>query len=261
MSIKSKVPIAAALVLTLARAVGAVVSTLSAPAPVAALGGRHLSLLSAFTGHPTSRRSFRFLKYASGPVPARGHDPGGDRAVSDLRRVLASRRPQIEDETARGSRKHQRLPRWTGHAAQLALLVADAGLLLYFFAGITGVGWTNLMSAKLAFAMLLAVIVTTLSYGYLAVAGSRRQRDNRGNKGHLVTGAYALTSIRSLRPVHIPQRVSRRSGDRAALRPTAIPGRCTSWLSALAIPRSSMTATRRMPHGADRLIVQRGWTG
>src|ERR1700689_1333593 len=152
MSTKSKVPIAAAeLMLTLA---GAVFSALSALASVATLGGRHLSLLSARTGHPTSRRSFRFLKYASGPLPARGHDPGGDGAGPDLRRYQAAQRAQIEDEAARGSRKHQRLPRWISHVPKLVLLV-DFSLLLYFFAGITNVDWTSPMSANLAFAVLL----------------------------------------------------------------------------------------------------------
>jgi len=100
------------------------------------------------------------------------HPDGGHETVADLQRYQAAKRAELEDERARGSRKHQRLPRWIGHIPKLVLLV-DFCLLLYFFAGITDVDWTSPLSANLAFAVLLAAMVTTLCYGFLAFAGIR----------------------------------------------------------------------------------------
>jgi hypothetical protein len=100
------------------------------------------------------------------------HPDGGQETVADLQRYQAAQRAQIEDEKARGSRKHQRLPRWISNVPKLVLLV-DFSLLLYFFAGITDVDWSSPVSADLAFAVLLAAMVTTLCYGFLAFAGYR----------------------------------------------------------------------------------------
>jgi hypothetical protein len=111
--------------------------------------------------------------------------------VADLRRYQAAQRAQIEDEKARGSRKHQRLPRWIGHVPRLVLLV-DFCLLLYFFAGITDVDWGSPLSAPLAFAALLAAMVTLLSYGFLAFSGYRL----RGHKDH--SGAIATGDLDGL---------------------------------------------------------------
>ena len=119
------------------------------------------------------------------------HPDGGQETVADLRRYQAAQRAQIEDEKARGSRKHQRLPRWIGHVPKLVLLV-DFCLLLYFFAGITDVDWSSPLSAPLAFAVLLAAMVTLLSYGFLAFAGYRL----RGYKDH--SGAIASGDLDGL---------------------------------------------------------------
>ncbi len=119
------------------------------------------------------------------------HPNGGQETVADLRRYQAVLRAQTEDELARGSRKHQRLPRWIGHIPKLVLL-ADVSLLLYFFAGITDVDWASPLSANLAFAVILAVMVTTLSYGFLAFAGYRL----RGYKDH--SGAIAFGDLDGL---------------------------------------------------------------
>jgi hypothetical protein len=73
---------------------------------------------------------------------------------------------------ADGSRKHGRLPRWISHIPRLVLVV-DFSLLLYFFAGITNVDWGSPISASLGFAILLGVMVTTLSYGFLSFTGYR----------------------------------------------------------------------------------------
>ena len=119
------------------------------------------------------------------------HPDGGQETVADMQRCQAAQRAQIEDEMARGSRKHRRLPRWIGHVPKLVLLV-DLCLLLYFFAGITDVDWASPLSANLAFAVLLAIMVTTLCYGFLAFAGYRL----RGYKDH--SGGIAFGDLDGL---------------------------------------------------------------
>jgi hypothetical protein len=119
------------------------------------------------------------------------HPDGGQETVADLRRHQAVQRAQIEDEMTRGSRKHHRLPRWIGHIPKLVLLV-DFCLLLYFFAGITDVDWASPLSANLAFAVLLAAMVTALSYGFLAFTGYRL----RGHKDH--SGAIVFRDLDGL---------------------------------------------------------------
>ena len=119
------------------------------------------------------------------------HPDGGQETVADLQRCQAAQRSQIEDEMARGSRKHRRLPRWIGHVPKLVLVV-DFCLLLYFFAGITDVNWASPLSANLAFAVLLAAMVTTLCYGFLAFAGYRL----RGYKDH--SGGIAFGDLDGL---------------------------------------------------------------
>ena len=70
--------------------------------------------------------------------------------------------------------------------------MVDFCLLLYFFAGITDVDWASPLSANLAFAVLLAAMVTTLCYGFLAFAGYRL----RGYKDH--SGAIAFGDLDGL---------------------------------------------------------------
>ncbi len=119
------------------------------------------------------------------------HPDGGQETVADLQRYQAAQRAQIDDEKARGSRKHQRLPRWIGHIPKLVLAL-DFALLLYFFAGITDVDWASPLSADLAFAVLLAAMVTLLAYGFLAFAGYRL----RGYKDH--SGAIVFGDLDGL---------------------------------------------------------------
>lgn len=119
------------------------------------------------------------------------HPDGGQRPVAEVQRDEAAARRRIEDETARGSRKHQRLPRWIGRIPILVLLV-DFCLLLYFFSGITNVNWGSPLGANLVFAVLVAGMVTVLSYGFLAFAGHRL----RGYKDH--SGAVAFRDLDAL---------------------------------------------------------------
>jgi len=119
------------------------------------------------------------------------HPDGGLRPVREVVRDEASQRAEIADDRANGSRKHQRLPSWLGRTPQLVLVV-DFSLLLYFFAGITDVNWASPLSADLVFAVLLAVMVTVLSYGFLAFTGHRL----RSHKDH--SGAIPLADLDSL---------------------------------------------------------------
>lgn len=119
------------------------------------------------------------------------HPDGGLRPVGEVARDEQAQRAQIEDDRACGSRKHHRLPRWIGGIPRLVLIV-DLCLLLYFFSGITDVDWASPLSADLAFAVLLAVMVTVLSYGFLAFAGHRL----RSYKDH--SGAIPLADLDGL---------------------------------------------------------------
>jgi hypothetical protein len=119
------------------------------------------------------------------------HPDGGLRPVDEVARDEEAQRVQIEDDRARGSRKHHRLPRWIGGIPRIVLVV-DLSLLLYFFAGITDVDWSSPLSADLAFALLLAVMVTVLSYGFLAFAGHRL----RSYKDH--SGAIPVADLDGL---------------------------------------------------------------
>jgi hypothetical protein len=116
------------------------------------------------------------------------HPDGGWRRVTDVVQDEAKQRVQIETDRANGSRKHQRLPRWLGRIPQLVLVV-DFCLLLYFFAGITDVDWASPLSADLVFAVLLAVMVTVLAYGFLSFTGHRL----RSHKDH--SGTIALADL------------------------------------------------------------------
>ena len=92
---------------------------------------------------------------------------------------------QINRETALGSLKHRRLPRWQHWIPKLVLFF-DFILLLYFFAGITDVDWQSPLSMNLAFATALAAMVTVLSYGFLSFTGHRmRSHKNHAGTVHL----------------------------------------------------------------------------
>jgi hypothetical protein len=119
------------------------------------------------------------------------HPVGGHEAVGDVQQDRAALRAQIDGEIASGSRKHQRMPLWIGNIPKL-VFIFDVALLLYFFAGITDVDWSSPVSMNLAFAALLASMVTTLSYGFLAFTGYRL----RGYKDH--SGAVTLDDLDTL---------------------------------------------------------------
>jgi hypothetical protein len=135
------------------------------------------------------RVSMPASKAPSGDVRSRlaGHLYGDH---SDLCQRLPARirlecesalRAQIELEMSRGSLKHHRLPWWMRWIPRAAM-VCDFGLLLYLFAGITNVVWARPLSVSLAFATMLAVVVTTLAFGFFAFTGCgmRARKDHAG---------------------------------------------------------------------------------
>ena len=110
------------------------------------------------------------------------HPDGGKRTVKQTLADEEEQRGQITRETAMGSRKHRRLPRWQRWIPKLVLFF-DFCLLVYFFAGVTNVDWQSPLSMNLVFAIALAAMVTLLAYGFLAFTGHRM----RSHKNHVGT--------------------------------------------------------------------------
>lgn len=110
------------------------------------------------------------------------HPDGGDSQVEEIIAAEQAQRSKIDEETGAGSKKHQRMPRWIRWVPRFVLCF-DFSLLLYFFAGITNVDWSSPLSTALGFAIVLAAMVTLLSYGLLAFTGHRL----RGHKNHAGT--------------------------------------------------------------------------
>ena len=110
------------------------------------------------------------------------HPDGGDSTVEEIQRQEKAQRDEIDQETAEGSRKHHRFVQWIRSIPKY-VLAFDFGLLLYFFAGITNVNWSSPVSLALAFAVVLAAMVTLLSYGFLTFTGHRL----RSHKNHAGT--------------------------------------------------------------------------
>lgn len=113
------------------------------------------------------------------------HPDGGERTVAETQADEEEQRRQINRETAFGSLKHHRLPRWQHWIPKLVLFF-DLAMLLYFFAGITNVNWQSPLSLNTAFATTLAAMVTVLAYGFLAFTGNRmRSHKNHAGTVHL----------------------------------------------------------------------------
>ena len=131
----------------------------------------------------TERRNHYLLISADFRLKDRvSHPDGGDCPVDEVLQYETAQRAQIDQEAASGSRKHYRLPRWIRRIPAF-VLAFDFALLLYFFAGITDVNWASPLSLALAFAIMLAAMVTLLSYGLLAFTGNRL----RSHKNHAGT--------------------------------------------------------------------------
>jgi hypothetical protein len=111
--------------------------------------------------------------YRGGELVA--HPDGGVRTVADTADDQDELREQITADIANGSRKHRRLP-VALHRVPALVFIADALLLLYFFSGITNVDWSRPFSAALLFALLLAGMVTGISFAFFWFTGDRLQQ-------------------------------------------------------------------------------------
>jgi hypothetical protein len=132
------------------------------------------------------------------------------------------------------SRKHRRLPRWQGWIPKFVLSF-DFALLLYFFAGITNVNWQSPVSMSLAFAIILAGMVTVLAYGFLSFTGHRmRSYKNHAGTVHLdeldgfTKAAYAtamavITVLAALMYLRIRSEVIDALGQQAGVTSLVIP--------------------------------------
>jgi hypothetical protein len=111
--------------------------------------------------------------YCGGNLVA--HPDGGVRTVAETAGDQDQQRAVIAADIQDGSRRHRRLPRALRRIPVL-VFVADALLLLYFFSGVTNVDWSSPLSAALVFAVLLAVMVTGISFAFFRFAGDRLQQ-------------------------------------------------------------------------------------
>lgn len=162
------------------------------------------------------------------------HPDGGERTVTETQADEERQRQQISRETAVGSLKHRRLPRWQ-HWIPKFVLFFDFALLLYFFAGITNVDWQSPVSISLSFAIVLAAMVTMLTYGFLSFTGHRmRSHKNHAGTVHLdaldgfTKAAFAIamvviTVLAALMYLRIRSEVIDALGPQAGVTALAIP--------------------------------------
>jgi len=162
------------------------------------------------------------------------HPDGGERTVAETRADEEEQRRQINRDTAMGSLKHRRLPRWQ-HWIPKIVLFFDFALLLYFFAGITDVNWQSPLSINMAFATALAGMVTVLAYGFLAFTGHRmRSHKNHAGTVHLDeldgftkaafgTAITVITVLAALMYIRIRSEVIDALGSQAGMTTLVIP--------------------------------------
>jgi hypothetical protein len=103
------------------------------------------------------------------------HPDGGIRTVAQTATDQDKQREQIEADIDRGSFRHRRLPPALRRVPPL-VFCADALLLLYFFSGVTNVNWASPASAALVFAVLLAAMITGISFAFFRFTGDRLQQ-------------------------------------------------------------------------------------
>ena len=103
------------------------------------------------------------------------HPDGGVRSVAETASDQDKQRDQIVADIDRGSFRHRRLPTVLRRVPRL-VFGADALLLLYFYSGVTNVNWGSPLSAALVFAILLAGMVTGISFAFFRFTGDRLQQ-------------------------------------------------------------------------------------
>jgi hypothetical protein len=162
------------------------------------------------------------------------HPDGGERTVAETQADEEQQRRQINRETAMGSLKHRRLPRWQ-HWIPKFVLFFDFVLLLYFFAGITNVNWQSPVSMNTGFATALSGMVTVLAYGFLAFTGHRMRshKDHAGTvhldgvddftKAAFGTALAVITVLATLMFLRIRSEVIAALGSQAGVTALVIP--------------------------------------
>ena len=122
------------------------------------------------------------------------HPDGGVRTVAQTASDQDKQREQIEADIDRRSFRHRRLP---APLRRVPLLVfgADALLLLYFFSGVTNVNWASPLSAALVFAVLLAGMVTGISFAFFHFTGDRLQQYKDDTGAIPLRGLDEATSV------------------------------------------------------------------
>ena len=118
-------------------------------------------------------------RYRDGDLVA--HPDGGVRTVAQTASDQDKQRDQIATDIDRGSFRHRRLPTALRRVPPL-VFGADALLLLYFFSGVTNVNWASPLSAALVFAVLLAAMITGISFAFFRFTGDRllQYKDDTG---------------------------------------------------------------------------------
>jgi hypothetical protein len=100
------------------------------------------------------------------------HPDGGVRTVTETVEDQDSQRAKIIAAIDAGSYRHRRLSKAL-RRVPVIIFISDALLLLYFFSGVTNVDWTSPLSAALIFAVMLAAMVTCISFAFFRLAGDR----------------------------------------------------------------------------------------
>jgi hypothetical protein len=103
------------------------------------------------------------------------HPDGGVQTVAETAADQDKQRAAIAADIEAGSRRHRRLPKAL-RRVPILVLIADGLLLLYFFSGVTNVDWSSPVSAALVFAIMLAAMVTGISFGFFRLTGDRLQQ-------------------------------------------------------------------------------------
>jgi outer membrane protein OmpA-like peptidoglycan-associated protein len=123
-------------------------------------------------------------------LPGRITGTGYQHAAAETARAQDEQRTVIAADIQNGSHRHRRLPRIL-RRIPLLVFAADALLLMYFFSGVTNVDWSSPFSAALVFAILLAVMVTGISFAFFRFAGDRlpQYKNDAGTVGYRRRGA------------------------------------------------------------------------
>jgi hypothetical protein len=100
------------------------------------------------------------------------HPDGGLRTVAETAVDQDTQRAEIAAAIEAGSHRHRRLSKAL-RRVPVIIFISDALLLLYFFSGVTNVDWTSPLSAALVFAVILAAMVTCISFAFFRLAGNR----------------------------------------------------------------------------------------